>query len=157
MSKAIEQLYGHLPQNDQVGTGNYEVFGPSGEIILPAFWESFVLPGWEVMLKLRQVKMANQSLKAEATIVDETKPQSEGSQKEGQLKKAGSTTRPDSGKEMLGRVLKPRTGTKDNKESDKEKDKRKEKHTEFNRIPVRGLFDQRKKEIRHASTKDKVR
>ncbi|CAP65910.1 uncharacterized protein PODANS_5_11114 [Podospora anserina S mat+] len=156
MSKAIEQLYGHLPQNDQVRAGNYEVFGPSGEIILPAFWESFVLPGWEVMLKLRQVKMANQSLKAEATIVDETKPQSEGSQKEGQLKKAGSTTRPDSGKEMLGRVLKPRTGTKDNKESDKEKDKRKEKHTEFNRIPVRGLFDQRKKEIRHASTKDKI-
>lgn len=58
---------------------------------------------------------------------------------------------------MLGRVLKPRTGTKDNKESDKEKDRRKEKHTEFNLIPVRGFFDQRKKEIRHASTKDKVK
>ncbi|KAK0716508.1 hypothetical protein B0T21DRAFT_415230 [Apiosordaria backusii] len=51
MSEAIQQLYARLPQNYDVQSGNYELIGPSGEIILPAFWESFVLPGWEMTLK----------------------------------------------------------------------------------------------------------
>ncbi|KAK0665947.1 hypothetical protein QBC41DRAFT_367225 [Cercophora samala] len=154
MSKAIQQLYGHLSQKDDVRAGNYEAFGTSGEIILPAFWESFVLPDWEVALKLREVKIPNEPLKPEATAIDEIKTQSEGPPKEGQSKKHGSAKRVQRQNDCFaGWSKEVRKGGKEDKGVGKEKEHRKEKRRDPSLHPVKGPVVSRRKMVPPVSTR----
>lgn len=52
MEDLIRQAFVHLEIGPHVQAGNYDLIGPSGEIILPQVWETVIEPDWAITMHL---------------------------------------------------------------------------------------------------------
>jgi hypothetical protein len=52
MAELIRQSYAHVHESQNVKDGKYDLIGPNGDIILQSLWESLVVPGWEITMKM---------------------------------------------------------------------------------------------------------
>ena len=57
MNDLICQAFAHVePIGQMVADGNYDLIGPSGEIILPQIWETVLEPDWTVTMHMWPIK-----------------------------------------------------------------------------------------------------
>lgn len=53
MEELIKQAFLHVDViGPQVQQGKYDLHGPDGEIVLPAVWKHYVMPGWSVAMRM---------------------------------------------------------------------------------------------------------
>ena len=53
MEILIKRSFAHIESmNTDIFRGNYDVLGPTGEIILPEIWDAVIKPGWIVEVRL---------------------------------------------------------------------------------------------------------
>ena len=78
MEHMIKGAFSHVADlGSHVADGQYDLFGPEGEIIMPSIWESVIEPGWEITMHMWPIAEPSQSPPEQNAIAGGTAPRSD--------------------------------------------------------------------------------